>query len=1162
MGFTGGKFVAATAQVMERTVGGSCKKTLKQAEFRGKRVGVDSGRFLHTAAVQLGNAEQLAGGDWPRFHSTAASVLRQMQELEACGPKLVVIFDGACPPGKANEKERRVAAAQTALDVVRTARRQGQEVPEAQLKAAASGMVNAGLISLTIDMLRRAGIEACRAPFEADSQLAHMNAAGEIDYVLSGDYDLVAYGCNVLFIPAHTKRTSSNPNPVKFRSADGGVVYHFHPETLCSRAAAVTELDALLTAKNVPKATEAAGLAQWLAAIWAKHGITATVRIGAISGVDHGSIKGAGVAAAVAAVYAAGLDIDEIGRQVAAKLQGTQYAGPIVVSAASERDSALQRQAQQQQRGQRRRRAAAPAAAAAPPPMTLEMAVAARIRQVVACFAEGLAFGRSAAGGPLQVVTLCGPLDRAAHAEQRRPELLGCTINMLVGEPPEDNLVVPIADGVVDPVTMEERDATGAWEDDVVLPNCVVTADLVSGARLQPAALGKGWDELTTSEKAGARVFGIADRDQWIQRFGRPWPKKLAELTQPQLAAAIKLGFNEPKGSQFEMWPPRPTRTVEDCKKFGKTVLGRYLVCRDIKPVPPKLPERAKLVESVLREEVAVLANDGAAAIRIRSPEGSSYLDLATARGSINLAEFAAATLKPPADETAWTTDFTKITTECCHISESLAFSEWSADRWTKSASSRNVKEGHARVAHIRDPRKLKLAWCRDATNPQREFLRFLCPKSMKSKDSSKHFGDLEAQQFECWLCVGTSTTEHEQWDVAVARTVLASGCGCITEGCVHVRALCIAAGPSLPRPAAVRVPVSSTYGKNVWKRQKKDAAHHKATPHKERPLSSSSLPKQLARQQKEKPKRRIGIAEPAAAMQLYDPNPPGFEPTPYDHSLKVAARRKVWEKAAAANGGQKSAHQVLYDNSTRQPQAPTSAADRREVDRLSQFWTLETEEVELRTAYSKARAQQQRQAGGATPAAAAAAGGGRAAAAGGGRAAAAGGGRAAAANPGGRGKQLRKPGGKRTLSTEDMLYMVVRVLRGGKTVQREGSDFGMKDASTSSRHFKPHVRALAEMLRAEHPRPEQAEIFESTPPAFSERAGVSDVELMVDGTNVRSPHPSDPEMARALWGEYCESSPCSPWPASSFSVPGSSEVDCGWMGACRQMRCTASCTR
>jgi len=124
--------------------------------------------------------------------------------------------------------------------------------------------------------------------------------------------------------------------PLNFET--GNHIYHFNEARLCSCHTACTELDVALaaasTARQRPSTSSDEGLGLYLAAILAKHGISALQVYGACVGCDAGGITGAGAAKVAPALYAAtgvgDADVDSLAATLAAGI-GPQYRTAIAV---------------------------------------------------------------------------------------------------------------------------------------------------------------------------------------------------------------------------------------------------------------------------------------------------------------------------------------------------------------------------------------------------------------------------------------------------------------------------------------------------------------------------------------------------------------------------------------------------------------------------------------------------------------------------------------------------------------------------------------------------------------------------------------------------------------------------------------------------------------
>ena len=102
------------------------------------------------------------------------------------------------PGEEGTNAERRLSRAQStrrAHELLREGRRQAaaDEFYKAQ-------SVTPDLAVQLIDVLRREGIDFLVAPYEADSQLAHLARTKAVDFVVTEDGDLAAFGCpRILF---------------------------------------------------------------------------------------------------------------------------------------------------------------------------------------------------------------------------------------------------------------------------------------------------------------------------------------------------------------------------------------------------------------------------------------------------------------------------------------------------------------------------------------------------------------------------------------------------------------------------------------------------------------------------------------------------------------------------------------------------------------------------------------------------------------------------------------------------------------------------------------------------------------------------------------------------------------------------------------------------
>ena len=154
---------------------------------RGKRVGVDAYVWLHALAIRHAPEVVLHG----KFSNVVASFVERAKWLLRCGTAPVFVFDGAPVPAKdvtaearARRRAKAFAAAEQASD--------DAEPCSADLRAAVK--VEWRMVVEVISELRTQGFQYVVAPYEADSQLIHLEKSGCIDAILTVDSDLVALG--------------------------------------------------------------------------------------------------------------------------------------------------------------------------------------------------------------------------------------------------------------------------------------------------------------------------------------------------------------------------------------------------------------------------------------------------------------------------------------------------------------------------------------------------------------------------------------------------------------------------------------------------------------------------------------------------------------------------------------------------------------------------------------------------------------------------------------------------------------------------------------------------------------------------------------------------------------------------------------------------------
>ena len=325
----------------------------------------------------------------------------------------------------------------------------------------------------------------------------------------------------------------------------------------------------------------------------------------------------------------------------------------------------------------------------------------------------------------------------------------------------------------------------------------------------------------------------------------------------------------------------------------------------------------------------------------------------------------------------------------------------------------------------------------------------------------------MRKEEYRCGLCLQTKPGEEGQ-SVATAERVLSWDCECQAgnDACVHVRT-CALLVAGLLRPESAGAPAPSTYVQNAWKRPAQGVAYNIRTPFGELPFICSAPQKAQDREAKGKKKGRRAVCLPVAANGLWDPQQEGEQYPAYDDPANARMRRALWDSARQDNGGRVCAAEALYHG--RQPEMQEAEADLEEEPRTPASSSGSSASIGSSPTESRAN---------------------------------------------------RGQGRKRCYTDDDGVLLVLHCLRKGVFPEKEAGSFGYcKDVAP--RVFRSYVRALAEMLRREFPRPTQEEIFDSTPLDFIEKSGRNSIELILDATGFQIGHPSNPEVARHMWSEY-----------------------------------------
>ncbi|KAI6909716.1 PIN domain-like protein [Hortaea werneckii] len=171
----------------------SIHKPTHLRNFAGQTLGVDAYGWLHRGTVSC--AIELAQGKPTRKH--IEFTLSRVRMLIHFGVKPYLVFDGDYLPSKAStERERatrRKESEKMGLELLRMGR-----VSQAHLELQKSVDVTPIMAKELIEELKRMDVPYIVAPYEADSQMAYLEASGVIDGIISEDSDLLVFGAKCL----------------------------------------------------------------------------------------------------------------------------------------------------------------------------------------------------------------------------------------------------------------------------------------------------------------------------------------------------------------------------------------------------------------------------------------------------------------------------------------------------------------------------------------------------------------------------------------------------------------------------------------------------------------------------------------------------------------------------------------------------------------------------------------------------------------------------------------------------------------------------------------------------------------------------------------------------------------------------------------------------
>ena len=164
----------------------------KLSEYKGKRAGIDGYTWLHRSLYCIGDAILKKPIDISRCISFFLNKLHLLLRNQI---KPIFIFDGNKLPIKNNEEDKREKKRQE-FEIESENYLKLNNKYAAICKKIESFDVTPEFAFEFMKILQKYHVEYYVAPYEADAQLAYLSYIGYVDFIITEDSDLIAYGCN------------------------------------------------------------------------------------------------------------------------------------------------------------------------------------------------------------------------------------------------------------------------------------------------------------------------------------------------------------------------------------------------------------------------------------------------------------------------------------------------------------------------------------------------------------------------------------------------------------------------------------------------------------------------------------------------------------------------------------------------------------------------------------------------------------------------------------------------------------------------------------------------------------------------------------------------------------------------------------------------------
>lgn len=165
-------------------------KRVKLSELKGKRIGIDGYVWLHRA-IFSGNFELATNSNGLAFVNYFLKNAKFLLDLEIIP---IVVFDGDKLGNKNVEDSLRDFRREEKEKLANEYYQKG-DIIKAKKIYISSLDITPEMAKKVADELKKLNIEYIVAPYEADAQLAYLDRINYVDYIMTEDSDLIAYGC-------------------------------------------------------------------------------------------------------------------------------------------------------------------------------------------------------------------------------------------------------------------------------------------------------------------------------------------------------------------------------------------------------------------------------------------------------------------------------------------------------------------------------------------------------------------------------------------------------------------------------------------------------------------------------------------------------------------------------------------------------------------------------------------------------------------------------------------------------------------------------------------------------------------------------------------------------------------------------------------------------